>query len=129
MQHPWNTALVTGASSGIGAAIARQLAIAGVDLTVVARRRDRLDELVTGLAGPGRGQVDTLVADLTNPASMAEVVARLTDPDRPVDLLVNCAGVGASGPFAEGDFDAYRQVIDLNVTALVELARGRDAHA
>ena len=122
MQHPWNTALVTGASSGIGAAIARQLAIAGVDLTVVARRRDRLDELVTGLAGPGRGQVDTLVADLTNPASMAEVVARLTDPDRPVDLLVNCAGVGASGPFAEGNFDAYRQVIDLNVTALVELA-------
>ena len=122
MQHPWNTALVTGASSGIGAAIARQLAIAGVDLTVVARRRDRLDELVTGLAGPGRGQVDTLVADLTNPASMAEVVARLTDPDRPVDLLVNCAGVGASGPFAEGDFDAYRQVIDLNVTALVELS-------
>ena len=122
VQHPWSTALVTGASSGIGAAIARQLAAAGIRLTIVARRQDRLDELVTELTRPGRGHVDAIAADLTDRVAVAEVVSRLTDPERPVDLLVNCAGVGASGPFAEGDLDAYRRVIDLNVTALVELS-------
>ena len=105
MEHPWRSALVTGASSGIGAAIARQLGAAGVPLVLVARRTERLEALASELSDPGE-----------------VVAADLTDPDRPVDLLVNCAGVGASGPFAEGDFDAYRQVIDLNVTALVELS-------
>lgn len=121
MIQPWSSAIVTGASSGIGAAIARQLATAGIDLTIIARRRDRLDQLASELAGPGRGRIDTVVADLVDPADLAMVADRLADPDRPVDLLVNCAGVGSSGPFATGGMVAYRQVIDLNVVALVAL--------
>ena len=151
VEHPWTSALVTGASSGIGAAIARGLAGAGVSLVLVARRADRLAELADELRassrpnsrsrarlanelcasdGPrsGRGDgdrsldVEVLVADLTDRADLIRVAARVADGDRPIDLLVNNAGLGAGGAFAEGSINTYRQVIDLNVAALVELS-------
>jgi len=151
VEHPWTSALVTGASSGIGAAIARELAGAGVSLVLVARRVDRLAELADELrassrpnsrsrarladelrasSGPrsGRGDgdrsldVEVLVADLTDRADLIRVAARVADGDRPIDLLVNNAGLGAGGAFAEGSINTYRQVIDLNVAALVELS-------
>ena len=151
VEHPWTSALVTGASSGIGAAIARELAGAGVSLVLVARRADRLAELADELrassrpnsrsrarladelrasSGPrsGRGDgdrsldVEVLVADLTDRADLIRVAARVADGDRPIDLLVNNAGLGAGGAFAEGSINTYRQIIDLNVAALVELS-------
>jgi short-subunit dehydrogenase len=119
-QQPWSSALVTGASAGIGDAFARQLAAAGTDLVLVARRAERLEQLAEELRAGGV-EVDVVAADLTDRADVGRVAERLTDADRPVDLLVNCAGLGAAGPFADGDLDRYHQIVDLNVTALVDL--------
>jgi hypothetical protein len=119
-QQPWKTALVTGASAGIGEAFARQLAAGGTGLVLVARRADRLAGLADEL-GAGGVEVEVVAADLTDRADLARVGERVADPERPVDLLVNCAGVGASGPFVDGDLDTCHQMIDLNVSALVDL--------
>jgi short-subunit dehydrogenase len=112
-------ALVTGASAGIGTALARALADRGVEVVLVARRRDRLEEVAARLPVP----TEVLAADLGDPTDLARVVARLTDPDAPVDLLVNDAGLGAYGPLAEQDPDRVQAMLDVNVTALVQLTR------
>ena len=122
MQHPWTSALVTGASSGIGEALARQLGAAGVHMVLVARRADRLSELAASLRAAYGVEVETVPADLTDRADLERVSRRLGDPAQPIDLLVNCAGLGASGPFADGDLETYRQILALNVTAVVELS-------
>jgi uncharacterized protein len=116
--HPWTSALVTGASSGIGEAITRRLAAAGVPVVVVARRADRLAALAAELPG-----VEVLAADLERPDGLARVAARLRDVARPVDLLVNNAGFGTSGPVASIDADRSGREIDLNVKALVRLTQ------
>src|SRR5436305_897999 len=103
MDHPWSSALVTGASGGIGEAFARALGGANVDVVLVARRVDRLRRLADEL-GPS-SSVELLPADLTEAGDRDEVARRLADPDRPIDLLVNCAGIGASGAFADGDLE------------------------
>jgi short-subunit dehydrogenase len=121
----WRTALVTGASSGIGAALARRLAAEGTDLVVVARDKARLDALAAELGGEecaGDGvAVEVLPADLADAALLAAVEARVADHRRPIDLLVNNAGFGTYGPFVEADVDTETQEIALNVTALVRL--------
>lgn len=122
MQQPWSTALVTGASSGIGAAFAAQLSEAGVDMVLVARRGDLLEQLATTLVQHG-SRIEVLVADLAQPAGRALVADRLADLERPIDLLVNCAGLGLSSAFPDGDPERYRQMIEVNVTAVVELTR------
>jgi short-subunit dehydrogenase len=121
VEHPWKSALVTGASSGIGIAIARQLAAAGVDVVLVARRADLLGHLAEELSSHEGVVVEIIAADLCEPADLAWVTARLTDRDRPIDLLVNSAGLGAAGPFVEGDLATYRHIVDLNIDALVAL--------
>ncbi len=122
MADPWSSALVTGASSGIGRAFALQLAAADVSLVLVARRADRLDELAAEIGGQTAAPVDVLSADLATPAGREEVAERLAAVDRPIDLLVNCAGLGSAGPFADGDLDRYRQILDVNIEAVVELS-------
>lgn len=112
-------ALVTGASAGIGEEFARQLAARGVELVLVARRRDRLDALQAQL--PVASEV--LPADLTQPADLERVAARLRQTVDPVDLLVNNAGFGAYGAFEELPLDRQRSMIELNVAALVHLTR------
>lgn len=111
---------MTGASSGIGAAMARELGHAGVDLVLVARRADRLEDLAAEI-GRGGAAVEVLAADLTAADDLARVAGRAGDRDRPIDLLVNCAGLGASGPFVDGDLARYRQIVSLNIEAVVEL--------
>jgi len=114
-------ALVTGASSGIGRAFAEALAARGSDLVLVARRRQRLEELAGQLQETGSKKVETLVADLTEPDALAQVEDRLRDRARPVDLLVNNAGVGGHGPFAERPIEYEDRQIRLNVLAPVRL--------
>lgn len=120
----FTTALVTGASSGLGAAFCRELAARGTGLVLVARRKDLLDTLARELAGRHGIGVEVLPADLAAPAGPAAVEARLADPDRPVDLLVNCAGtVGRIAPLAHQDEAGLEDLIRLNVTAAVRLTR------
>ena len=114
----WTRALVTGASSGIGREIARQLADAGTDLVVVARDEQRLRELADSVDV----DCEVLVADLADRTMLAAVERRLADRSSPIDLLVNNAGFGSQGMFHELDVDRESAVIDVNVTAVHRLA-------
>lgn len=113
-------ALVTGASSGIGRAFATALAVRGHDLVVVARDGPRLDALQAELAPV---PVEVLVADLTVTEGLARVERRLADADRPIDVLVNNAGFGTTGRFAELPVEEEDREIRLNVLALTRLTR------
>ncbi|WP_433467872.1 SDR family NAD(P)-dependent oxidoreductase [Spirillospora sp. CA-128828] len=119
MRHAYRTALVTGASSGIGESFARLLAARGTDLVIVARRADLLDGLARELVERYRVAVEVLAADLADPAQRAEVEGRLRA--EPVELLVNNAGYGAFGAFAELPLDDHLAQIELNVDAVVRL--------
>jgi hypothetical protein len=122
MAAPWNTALVTGASSGIGAEIARQLASQGVDVVAVARDTARLKGLKAELHERHGTAVEVLTADLSRTAGVRKVEARLLDPEKPgVDLLVNNAGFGTHGVFWDLDVETEEREIQVNVSALVRL--------
>jgi hypothetical protein len=112
-------ALVTGASAGIGAEFARQLARKGYGLILVARRQERLDELAADLAARYNVEADVIAADLATADGVAAVGKRLAAGD--VDLLVNNAGFGTLGEFAGMPAEREMQQIDLNVKALVSL--------
>src|SRR5204862_2857070 len=109
----YRSALVTGASSGIGAEVARVLAGRGCALTLVARRADRLEQLAAELRP--LVPVDLMPADLCDPAGVALVEARLAE--QPVELLVNNAGVGTGGRFHELPVEEELKEITLNVLA------------
>lgn len=113
------TALVTGASSGIGAAIARELAQRGAGLVLAARRRDRLEALADEL----KGQVPVLVEaiDLGDPDSPAALVERLGEAGLNVDILINNAGFGAHGEFVGADWERQRGMLHVNILSLTEL--------
>lgn len=113
------TALVTGATAGIGAAFAGRLAAGGHDLILVARDERRLTEMAAGLAGAG--SVTTLPADLTTPSG-CDLVAR-TLAARQVDLLVNNAGIGLNASFLRSSPDDLDRLLDLNVRAVQRLTR------
>jgi len=121
--HPWSSALVTGASGGIGEAFARQLAAGGTDLVLVARRTDRLDALAAELRTAHGIATEVLSADLTEPADVERISARLSDTARPIDTLVNNAGIGFNGRFCEIGVETHHRVIALNVDAPVALTR------
>lgn len=123
MDPTWVTALVTGASSGIGREIARQLAVEGTNLVVVARDTARLESLATEIGWAHEDvAVEVLTADLANTAQLATVEARLSDAARPIDLLVNNAGFGTYGKFAELDIDREEHEVRVNVVAVMRLA-------
>lgn len=109
-------ALITGASAGLGAEFARQLAARDVALTLVARRRDALEALAATLPV----EVELIVADLATPDGVEAVAARL-GADPAIDLLINNAGVGAYGPFTELPVAQQAAMVDLNVRALTVL--------
>jgi short-subunit dehydrogenase len=117
---PRRLALVTGASSGIGACFAERLAREAWDLVLVARRRERLEELAARLREAHARRVEVLAVDLTTPAGVRAVEQRIAD-EPTLELLVNNAGFGTSGAFAELDRDAEEQELRLNVIALVRL--------
>ena len=114
-------AVVTGASSGIGAAFARALRARGHKVVLVARRQDRLEQMAQELGGSA--WVSVLVLDLAQPGAPAQLVGEIARRGLKVDLLVNNAGVGHSGRFHEEPMPVVLGMIDLNVRALVELTR------
>lgn len=115
------TALITGASSGIGEAFACRLAAKGYDLLLVARSQDKLESLARDLAGKHKVEVLVIPADLSEEQAPARVVEEVERLGRQVDLLVNNAGFGLSGEFLNHPPERYRQQIALNVGALTEL--------
>jgi uncharacterized protein len=116
------TALVTGASRGLGAVFAARLARDGHDLVLVARDRMGLERVSASARRCGVA-VEVVVADLSDERGLAAVQRRLADRNRPVDLLVNNAGVEGEGQFAVADMWDLQAEIDTNVTAVMRLTR------
>jgi short-subunit dehydrogenase len=119
LQVPWKTALVTGASGGIGGCIAHECAKRGMRVVAVGRNRESLEALRAALQPSGA--VLPVVADLLDPGATAHLIAVLRDKDVNVDLLVNCAGRGMLSPFADSAFDVQRALLRLNMDVPVEL--------
>ncbi|MEL0167283.1 MAG: SDR family oxidoreductase [Pseudomonadaceae bacterium] len=115
------TALITGASSGIGATYARRLAARGFNLLLVARNESRLRQLADELATTHGVQADLLSADLTQTDEIERVANRLRS-DEQITLLVNCAGVALNGSLAEADIESSQQLLQLNLLALTMLS-------
>jgi uncharacterized protein len=113
---PFQRALITGASSGIGETMARLLLQAGVPVVAVARRRDRLDALAA------YGDVEVLTADLGTMDGVSAVAERIAATQSGVDLVVNNAGFGTSGWFHDQEPDRLASEIELNITALTRLS-------
>ena len=114
------TALVTGASSGIGAIYADRLASRGYNLILVARNRARLDALAARITDRTGRSVEVVAADLGSKADLARVETILRT-DASITLLVNNAGIGAPVPTWEADADLMEQMIDINITALMRI--------
>jgi uncharacterized protein len=121
-QQSPGTALITGASSGIGAIYADRLARRGHDLILVARNRARLDALADKLGRETGRRVEVIVADLGAPADQRRVEERLRT-DASITMLVNNAGIGATASLVESDPEQLDTMIQLNVIALTRLAR------
>jgi NADP-dependent 3-hydroxy acid dehydrogenase YdfG len=120
-------ALVTGASSGIGAATARRLAREGAVVALVARRRDRLDEVAAGIADSG-GRAVPVVADITEPEAARQVVAEAASQLGRLDIVVNNAGIMLLGPAQQTSVADWDRMIALNVTALLHVTHAAVPH-
>ncbi|GAA5177102.1 SDR family oxidoreductase [Rugosimonospora acidiphila] len=118
---PARTALVTGATAGIGAAFARRLAAEGRNLTLVARNESRLAEFAAELSGAHGVDVDVLPADLSTIPGCAAVEERLRDPDATLDILINNAGTSVNGSFLRTALLDEERMLDLNVRAVLRL--------
>jgi short-subunit dehydrogenase len=119
-QNSKGTALITGASGGIGAVYADRLAHRGYDLVLVARDGDRLSALAKRLAAATGRSVETIAADLTDKAAIGKVEAVLRNDAR-LTMLVNNAGFGATAPLLQADMARMEEMIAINVGALTRL--------
>lgn len=115
------TALITGASAGLGEEFARQLAARGADLVLVARSAGPLDALAAGLRDAHGISVEVIVADLVVEEGVARVVARIADHGHPIDLLINNAGFGLPLHFADNDIDDEVRHLRIHVEAPMRL--------
>jgi len=115
------TAVITGASAGLGAQFAEQLSALGYHVTVVARRRDRLDELVASCSRTGRSGATAIAADLSSGAGRDGFLEELAATGRRCSILINNAGFSTLGPVATADRAAEVQMVATNCTAVVDL--------
>ncbi|MGA2353472.1 MAG: SDR family oxidoreductase [Terriglobales bacterium] len=120
---PRKTALITGASFGIGLELTRIFAREGYNLVLIARSADKLRQLASDLEKAHGTRSLILAIDLTDPGAPAYVLDQTTRADIQVDVLVNNAGFGQYGPFAENDLEECLRQIQLNVTTLTHLTR------
>ena len=118
-QGKW--ALVTGASAGIGTALARELAAGGTNLVLTARRRDRLEDLAKELSTKNAVRAMVCVADLGQPLGPQQIFSFTEENKLTIDLLVNNAGFGAYGEFHKTRLDRLIEMTQVNVTAVVHL--------
>jgi hypothetical protein len=123
MTYLYRSALVTGASSGLGREFVRLLAAGGVSLVLVARRVDRLDALAAEMIDRHGVEVEVLAADLSEEEELIRVEKRLADPHRPIELLVNNAGFARAGSLAELPVETELAKVAVNVIAPVRLSR------
>ncbi len=117
------TALITGASSGIGWALAKLFAADGSQLVLVARREEKLEQLASELRQQHNSVVHVMPADLTDPEAPRRIAEQLESASLEVDVLVNNAGFGANGEFSEIPCDRQLEMIQVNVHALVHFTR------
>lgn len=117
------TALITGASKGLGAEFAWQLAAARHDLVLVARSEDALEELAAKIRGAAGVDVEVMVADLSDPDDLEQVAERVGDSERPVSLLVNNAGYGIGKDIIDSDWETEKAVLDVLITAPLRLSQ------
>ena len=116
-----NTTLITGASSGIGAAFARKIAKRGRNVLLVARSEDKLIALCNELGRVSGVRAQYVVMDLTEPDAASRLVEETSKRELTVDMLINNAGFGSMGDFAKLDLATELEIIELNVKSLVEL--------
>ena len=113
--------MITGATAGIGLAFARSLAAAGHDLVLNARDAQRLEQVADDLRKVARIDVEILVADLSDREQCRAVEARLSDPHRPIEILINNAGFGINETFVDSSIDDEQRLLDVLVTAVMRL--------
>jgi uncharacterized protein len=118
---PRGTALVTGASSGIGAALATELAFRGHAVTLVARREERLQALATELTAEHPADAEVIACDLAEPGERSGLVAELERRGRSIEVLVNNAGFGSRGDFVTSDTERMLRMVRVNIEAMVDL--------
>ncbi|WP_208345859.1 SDR family NAD(P)-dependent oxidoreductase, partial [Aetokthonos hydrillicola] len=116
-----STALITGASGGIGQAFAEELAAQNINLVLVSRSEEKLNQLAQQLQAQYKIQVDAIVKDLTEPSATQVVYDTVQAKGLRIDLLINNAGFGDYGDFAERDGERQLKIIQLNIIALVDL--------
>jgi len=115
------TALVTGASSGIGAQFAKQLAARGVNLVITARRKELLDDLAADLSERHGVQVTCLPMDLSEPGSAKKLFDQTEGAGKPIDILINNAGFASFGSFANMPWETVDNLINVDIRVLTEL--------
>jgi short-subunit dehydrogenase len=118
---PDRTSIVTGASSGIGAELARELARRGLGVTLVARREDALRDLASELTAAHGVRAEVVTADLADPKSRETIVTEVGARGLEIDVLVNNAGLSTTGPVHEADVESELRMLHVDVEALVEL--------
>jgi short-subunit dehydrogenase len=125
MQADWNGkwALVTGASAGIGVALARELAAGGANLVLTARRKDRLDELSASLRSRHKVKTEVFVADLAEAGAPEKIFAFTKEKGLDIDLLINNAGFGQFGEFPSVEIQRLLDMVQVNCHAVVHLTR------
>jgi short-subunit dehydrogenase len=117
-----STALITGGTSGIGAAFARTLAARGDDLVLVARNADRLSEMATDLKERYAVSVETITADLAVREDVIGIAERLTSAEQPIDMLINNAGFGVRAKLTDPDTTPHEHAIDVMIRAVLILS-------
>ena len=123
--NPWHNkwALVTGASAGIGRALALELAAGGAHLVLTARRCDRLEQLAAHICSRHNVRIELCPADLARPSAPDEIFAFTQGKGIDLDLLINNAGFGAYGDFFRSDLARHLEMVQVNIAAVVHLTR------